>query len=409
MDSARISRQRLRLGPQLGPGARRLISVRALLGGGASAALLPWVVQSLGGDGRTCLHLGALFAIGTLVTELPAARLGDRDGRARRWLAWSGLVQAIGLTIAAFAPSIAWLSIAVLLIGMGAGLATGAEGRASLSIGRDARGIARLEVAALLGKGTFCCVIAVIAVMAHVGARGAIAFSACGTLFAGMLAMTLRSGDRARTTLRGRRARVRPGDRRASWSFGVLALMVAVAALSLAARGTDSIDAFSVISQGSGIVVCAAILAAKSVIARVLAPLLACYRVVGVAVAAAIVAMPLAFVPRLPGVWVLVDLTLACGVAGAAAAAARGILLARVGPDRAGLASAIEATARRAALAIGALLLAPVAHDAMTSSPYVGAGIAAVIGGLAALTPRIATLVRRRLRGEIADPLKITA
>ena len=384
------------------------MSVRSLLGGGASAALLPWVVQSLGGDGRTCLHLGALFAVGTLVSELPAAHLGDRDGRARHWLAWSGLVQAIGLAIAAFAPSIAWLSIAVLFIGVGAGLATGAEGRAALSIGRDARGIARLEVAALLGKGSFCCVIAVVAVMAQVGARGAIAFSACGTLLAAMMAMTLRTGDRARATPRGRRARVRVGDRRASWSFGVLALMVAVAALSLAARGTDSIDAFSVISQGSGIVVCAAILAAKSVIARVLAPVLARFRVVGVAVAAAVVALPLAFVPRLPGVWVLVDLTLACGVAGAAAAAARGILLARVGPDRAGIASAIEATVRRGALAIGALLLAPAAHDAMTSSPYVGAGIAAVIGGLAALTPRVTTMIRRKLRRDGEAPMNVT-
>jgi hypothetical protein len=208
--------------------------------------------------------------------------------------------------------------------------------------------------------------------------------------------------------LRGRRARIRPGDRRASWSFGVLSLMVAVAALSLAARGTDSIDAFSVISQGSGIVVCAAILAAKSVIARVLAPLLACFRVWGVAVAAAIVALPLAFVPRLPGVWVLVDLPLACGVAGAAAAAARGILLARVGPDRAGIASAIEATARRAALAIGALILAPGAHDAMISRPYVGAGIAAIIGGAAALTPRVMTIVRRKLRGEAPEPARVT-
>jgi hypothetical protein len=407
LDSSR-ARHRLRLGPRLGPGANRLIAVRALLGGGASAALLPWVVQSLGGDGRTCLHLGALFALGTLATELPAARLGDRDGRARRWLAWSGLVQALGLTLAAFAPSIGWLCIAVTAIGMGAGLATGAEGRAALSIGRDARGIARLEVASLLGKGTFCCAIAVVAVMAQVGARGAIAFSAGGALVAAALATTLRSGDRARTTPRGRRARVRQGDRRAAWSFGVVALMVAVAGLSLAARGTDSIDAFSVISQGSGIVVCAAILAAKSVIARLLAPVLAAFRVVGVAVAAAIVAMPLAFVPRLPGVWVLVDLTLACGVAGAAAAAARGILLARVGPDRAGIASAIEATARRAALAIGALLLAPIAHDTLTTSPYVVAGIAAILGGLAALTPRIVTIVRRRLRPSEPEPLKLS-
>jgi hypothetical protein len=108
-------------------------------------------------------------------------------------------------------------------------------------------------------------------------------------------------------------------------------------------------------------------------------------------------------------VWVLVDLTLACGVAGAAAAAARGILLARVGAERAGVASAIEATARRVALAVGALLLAPSAHDAMTSSPYLGAGIAAVIGGMAALTPRITTMVRRKLRGEGRDPVRLTA
>ncbi|MEO7091712.1 MAG: hypothetical protein ABI175_00590, partial [Polyangiales bacterium] len=112
------------------------------------------------------------------------------------------------------------------------------------------------------------------------------------------------------------------------------------------------------------------------------------------------VALPLAFVPRLPGIWVLVDLTLACGVAGAAAAAARGILLARVGAERAGIAAAIEATARRDALAIGALLLAPSAHDAMTSSPYVGAGIVAIVGGMAALAPRVTTMLRRRLRGE---------
>src|SRR5260221_11861136 len=44
------------------PGSRRLVLVRALLGGGAGASLLPWVVLLLGGGGRARVRSRGLFA-----------------------------------------------------------------------------------------------------------------------------------------------------------------------------------------------------------------------------------------------------------------------------------------------------------------------------------------------------------
>ena len=402
--------------PPRPPGAARLTAVRALLGGGVSVAVLPWIVAARGGDGRDCLRLGALFAVATLASELPAALAGDRSGRARPWLACAGLVQALGLATIALGGSFAALAWGVVVVGVGAGLSTGAEGRAALSIGRDARGIASLEVSALLGKGGVACASAVLATLARAGASGlevartAIALSALGALLAALIATTLRSGDRVRGTSSGRRdpRRMREEriDRRRWGSFGVLALIVAVSALSVAARGTDTIDALGALQRGGGVLLCALVLAAKGVIARLLAPAIARRRVHGIAVAAAAATLPLALAPRLGSAWLLVDVAIACGLAGAAAAAARGVLLARVGPARAGVGVAIEASVRRLAMAAGALGLAALGAPSLHGgSPYLGASCAALLGGLAALAPRVRADLRRRLRvrGGVGD------
>jgi hypothetical protein len=369
-------------------GGRRLTLARAMLGGSAAAAMLPTIVRSHGGDAVMCLHLGAFFAVGTLVSELPAALLGDREGEARVWLRRAGLVQALALIAIALAPDVFSLAMAVVVAGIGAGLATGAEARASLAIGRDARSVARLEVVALLAKGTACFAIALLATALGIGARGAVMFSASLCVVAAFVASTVRAGDRVRDVARGRRREDRPGDRRSWISIGVLALVGGVAALSLVARGTDALDAFTVTTRGGGLLACAAILTAKGAIARALAPSIARARMNGVAFAAALAALPLIVAPRLPAAWIIPTVALACGIAGGAAAAARGVLLVRLGASRVGTGAAIEATVRRLAIAFGALCLAPVVRTHGAIGPYAIAGAIAIVGGLLVLVPR---------------------
>ncbi len=385
---ARVPRTPDWLTAALPAGGRRLTLARALLGGSATAAMLPEIVRAHGGDAATCLHLGALFAVGTLGSELPAAMLGDRDGEARVWLRRAGLVQALALVAIALSPNLFALATSVVIAGVGAGLATGAEARAALAIGRDARTVARLEVVALLAKGTACFAIALLATALGIGARGAVTLSAVLCIVAAFLASTVRAGDRVREVADGRRQGRRGADRRNWISVGVVALVAGVAALSLVARGTDALDAFTVTARGGGLLACAAILTSKGVIARALAPSIARARMNGVALAAAVSALPLMIAPRLPAAWIIPVIALACGVAGGAAAAARGVLLVRLGASRVGTGAAMEATVRRIAIALGALFLAPVvrAHGAM--SPYALAGAIAIAGGLFVLVPR---------------------
>jgi hypothetical protein len=395
-------------------GATRLTLVRALLGGGATAALLPWIVGGVGGDASACLRLGAAFAVGTLASEVPSAIVGDRRGRARPFLVAAGVAQAIGLVAVAMAASLPALTAAVALLGVGAGLSTGAEGRASLSIGGDARAVARLEVSALLGKGFVACATAIVATLIAGGpapercARVAVVLAAVAAVLAAAVASTLRCGDRVHVVPRGRRdARRRTGpgsdersDRRRWFSSGVVALIAAVAALGLAARGTDTIDAFAVVSHGSGVIAGAAILASKGIVARLLAPHLARKRLAGVALAAFAAALLLTFAAFSTGFSLLFVIALACGLAGGASAAGRGLLLARVGADRAGLAAALEATLRRAAIAAGAWTLAGWKIASATSigaSPYFGAACVACLGGLVVLCPPVIVSLRRRL------------
>lgn len=391
----RVSRELLTA--RLPEGGRRLTLARALLGGSATAAMLPELVRALGGDAATCLHLGALFAVGTLGSELPAAMLGDRDGEARVWLRRAGLVQAVALAAIALSPDLLSLALSVTLAGVGAGLATGAEARAALAIGRDARAVARLEVAALLGKGTACFALALLATAVGIGARGAVMLSGALCVIASFLASSVRGGDRVREVARGRRRDGRGGDRRNWLSIGVVALVAGVAALSLVARGTDALDAFTVTARGGGLLACAAILTAKSGIARALAPSIARARMNGVAFAAVLAALPLIVAPHLPSAWVIPVVALACGIAGGAAAAARGVLLVRLGSSRVGTGAAIEATVRRIAVALGAMVLAPIVRAHGAVGPYALAGGIAVVGCVCVLLPR-GLLRARKLR-----------
>jgi hypothetical protein len=394
--------------------------VRALLGGGATAALLPWIVGALGGDASACLRLGAAFALGTLASEVPAAIVGDRHGRARPFLVAAGVAQAIGLTTVALASSLVSLTAAVVLLGVGAGLSTGAEGRASLSIGGDARAVARLEVSALLGKGFVACVTAIAATLLSGGpapaqcARVAVALAAVAAILAAVVASTLRCGDRVHVVRRGRRdaRRIARSDRRRWSSSGVVALIAGVAALGLAARGTDTIDAFAVVSRGSGVIAGAAILASKGVVARLLAPHLTRTRVVGVAFAAFGAALLLLGAAFPTGFSLLFVIAVACGLAGGASAAGRGLLLARVGADRAGLAAALEATVRRAAIAAGAWALAGWKITSATSigaSPYFGAACVACLGGLVVLSPPVLVSLRRRFAARPTADVDVAA
>ncbi|MBI2389967.1 MAG: hypothetical protein HYV09_10290 [Deltaproteobacteria bacterium] len=393
--------------------AGRLALARALPGGMATAALLPDLVRARGGDGATCLHLGALFAVGTLLSELPAAIFGDRDARvngAGAWLVRAGVVQAVGLLAMAAAPDLSALALAVIVVGVGAGLATGAEARATLAVVHqaratardDARAVARFEVLAVLGKTATCFAVALLAVATGMGTRAAIVVSAGVVLIGALLARTVDVDVIAH----GRRRAARDGmtDRRRPWSIGPLALLAAVAALSLVARGTDPLDAFAVASRG-GLLAAAALLAGKGLVARAIAPSIA--RVHGVALAAVVAAVPLAFAARLPSGAMLPIVALACGVAGGAAAAARGLLLVRLGPARVGTGAAIEATVRRVAVASAALILAPTVRAHGFVGPYALAAAVAVIGGAAALLPRAG--VRRRAATRDAGHAEITA
>lgn len=370
-------------------GGRRLTLARAFLGGSATAAVLPEIVRSLGGDAATCLHLGALFAVGTLGSELPAALLGDRDGESRAWLRRAGMVQAAALVAIALSPDLFSLALAVVLAGVGAGFATGAESRAALAIGRDARTVARLEVIALLGKGTACFAIALLATGLGIGARGAVSLSAMLCVAAAFVASTVRAGDRVHAVADGRRRDRRGGDRRSWISVGVVSLVGGVAALTLVARGTDTLDAFTVTARGGGLLACAAVFTAKGAVARALAPSIARARMTGVALAAAVAALPLVVAPRLPVAWAIPTVAIACGVAGGAAAAARGVLLVRLGAARVGTGAAIEATVRRVAVALGALLLAPVVRTNGALGPYALTGAIALLGGLLVLVPHV--------------------
>ncbi len=395
-------------------GARRLTLARALLGGTATAAALPEIVRALGGDAGTCLRLAALFAIGTLASELPAAVLGDRAGEARSWLRRAGVVQALGLVGLALAPTLPWVALAVVVIGFGSGLSTGAEARASLSVGLHsgessarpaAARVAQLEVVALLGKGTACCAVAIVAASCGLGARGAIAVAAVLALVAAFVSSTLRVGDRVHTVPRGRRRDARADadaqerDRRRSTSVGVIALVAGVAALTLAARGTDALDAFAISARGGTLVACAALLGAKTLIARALAPSIARARLHGVAIAGLVAAAPLFVAASSSEEVRLVAIAVACGIAGGAAAAARGVMLVRLGPLRVGTGAAVESTLRRIVLAVAAMVLAPVVAEHGLASPYVAASIAAsvaaTLGAIAVLLPRTIAHVRR--------------
>lgn len=371
-------------------GGSRLALSRALLSGLATAALLPDLVRTHGGDAATCLHLGALFAVGTLASELPSALLVDRESEPRAWLSRAGIVQSIGLFGMVLSRDLPMLAASVVVVGLGAGMCTGAEARASVAIGGDARTVARLEVFSALGKAAACLAIALIASISGLSSRATILVSIAVTLLGSLLARGLPDG----TVTSGRRCEPRDaGDRRRAWSLGPISLVLGVAALTLVARGTDPLDAFA----SGGLLASAALLSGKGLVARAIAPSLAHARLHGAALAAVLAAIPLALAVRLPTPWVLPIIALACGVAGGAAAAARGVLLTRLGSHRVGTVAALEATVRRVALASTALLLAPALRTHGWIGPYAVAGTIALIGAMAVVTPgavRTLSLVR---------------
>lgn len=359
---------------------------RALLSGLATAALLPELVRARGGDAATCLHLGAAFALGTLASELPCALL---PGRPSQWLARAGVVQALGLLGMALSPDLGSLFASVVLVGAGAGMCTGAEARASLAIGGDAPSIARLEVLSALGKAAACLAIAVIASMLRLSAEASVMLSVLLASTGVLLVRGLPAGE-----AHGRRRAVRDDpdaivDRRRALSAGPVLLVLGVAALTLVARGTDPLDAWAITTRGGGLLACAALLAGKGLVSRFVAPTLARPRLRGAGLAALLVAIPLVLVVHLPSAWFLPIVGLGCGIAGGAAAAARGVLLSRLGSHRAGVVAALEATVRRVALATTALVLTPALHARGWLGPYAVTGLVAVLGAFAVVLPSV--------------------
>lgn len=391
-------------------GGSRLALSRALLSGLTTAALLPELVRARGGDARTCLQLGALFAVGTLASELPSALLAQAspEGAPRTWLVRAGLVQAVGLLGMAYAGDLTALGAAIVLVGIGAGMCTGAEARASLAIGGDARSIARLEVLSSLGKAVACLAIALLASVGQLPTRTTILFTVTTTLLGAALSRGLPDvvasahGDPRATRLT--RATRPMDERRRALSLGPIALVVGVAALTLAARGTDPIDAFAIGTSG-GLFASAALLTGKGLVARMLAPSLVAPRLRGAAVASVVAALALALVARAPAGIGLPIVALACGVAGGAAAAARGVLFARLGAERVGGVAAIEATVRRVAVASAALLLSPALGAQGWLGPYAVAGAVAIFGAFAVVTPAAARswAFRRRSSGPVSS------
>jgi hypothetical protein len=378
-----------------GVGAR-LGLARALLSGLTAAAVLPDLVRPLGGDVTTCVSLGALFALGALASELPSA-LSSRLPP-RTWLMRAGTVQAFGLLGMALSPSLSWLRAATAVVGLGAGMCTGAEARASVALGGDAVAVARAEVWAALGKAAACLVTASFATACGLGARRTLVLTAALALVGAALARTLGGLSQTTTELaRGPASRPREGsERRRVLSLGPVALVLGIAAMTLAARGTDQVDAFAV--ARFGLVASAAMLTGKGLVARMLAPTLTTSSLHGAALAALLAALGLSWAARWPSAFALPCVALACGVVGGAAAASRGVLFARIGVERVAHVAATEATLRRLSVAAAALLLPPALRARGMFGPHLAIAGVALVGAAAVMVPRAVRTVLGRPR-----------
>jgi hypothetical protein len=400
------------------PGSRRLLVARALLGGGAAAIALPGACARLGGSAADAVAMCAAFALGAACTEWPAARaLRSTDvaglaGRTpRAMLVQSALLQSVALVAMAYAPSRALLAVLTAAAGAAAGLATGAEARASLAVGRDAAAVARIEVGALVGKALVTLAVVAMAGAGATASRTMLLSTAASLVLAAAVASTIRRADRVMRG-DGRRVRgatsavaadalglderrVRGGDRRSASTVGVVALLGAALALSLAARGSDALDVVRLHVDGAAPLLAASLLVGKSWVAAALGPWSVrgkWLRLMGLATFGA-AAFSLLAVSRV-GVGAgagdgaraaTVMLTMiAAGVCAGAAASARALLLVRIGPERAGAAAALEATARRWLGALGSLSLA----GSLYAAPSWAAALA-MVGAVLAMTPRI--------------------
>lgn len=110
-------------------------------------AVLPSVIERFGIDTATAASLLLLMSFGILVGTSVFGPMVDRDGYKGMLLLATALI-AVGLEGIAFAPSLAWMRVAVAIVGFGGGIINGGTNAlvADISTGERSAGLSLLGV-----------------------------------------------------------------------------------------------------------------------------------------------------------------------------------------------------------------------------------------------------------------------
>jgi fucose permease len=117
-------------------------------------AVLPSIIERLGLDRTAAGSLLALMSLGILAGSLAFGPVVDRRGY-KGMLAAAVVLIALGLEGIAFAPSIAPLAVAVILIGFGGGVINGGTNALVADISADRRAAGLAYLGAFFGVGAF--------------------------------------------------------------------------------------------------------------------------------------------------------------------------------------------------------------------------------------------------------------
>lgn len=117
-------------------------------------AVLPSIIERLGLDRTAAGSLLALMSLGILAGSLAFGPVVDRRGY-QGMLAAAVVLIVLGLEGIAFAPSIALLAVAVILIGFGGGVINGGTNALVADISADGRAAGLAYLGAFFGVGAF--------------------------------------------------------------------------------------------------------------------------------------------------------------------------------------------------------------------------------------------------------------
>jgi fucose permease len=117
-------------------------------------AVLPSIIERLGLDRTEAGSLLALMSLGILAGSLVFGPVVDRRGY-KGMLAAAVVLIALGLEGIAFAPSIAWLAVAALLIGFGGGVINGGTNALVADISAEGRAAGLAYLGVFFGIGAF--------------------------------------------------------------------------------------------------------------------------------------------------------------------------------------------------------------------------------------------------------------